>query len=430
MRFLYALFIGLAASSLAATSNVPLNSDQAIVKKLTLEQKIGQLIMMAVPINDADPQLPAKLEKWHWHPNSGTEYARQLLEKYHIGSVLFIMDGTIASQVEVTNYLNKHNPSDLPLLFAADFEPGLNFSRISDSVALPRAGIWHEIIDCYYQSHPQIVKGSKEDKAHTLFFELGKTLGRQASYMGVQIVFAPVVDVNSNPNNPVINTRAFGCTPEKVIECAIPFMQGLENEGILPVIKHAPGHGDTTADSHYDLPVVKKTRKQLDQIELKPFKTLIKKGAPAVMTGHLLVPAIDSQLPCSISADMIQGLLQKEFGFDGLVFCDALNMRALKAYGTSGELAVQAFKAGTHQLVGPYDVPMAYDALLAAVHKGEISVKELDARVAKIVRYKCLLQKPEPLDAQQAKKMVTSADMHLVIKRLRDLAEAAEQKEK
>ncbi len=398
----------------SSSTCLPLNFERGgkkVLASLSLDEKIGQLIMMAVPINDDDPALKENLQKWHWHPSLCKEYARELIEKYHIGSVLFIMNGTIATQIATTNYLNAHNASSLPLLFAADFEPGLNFSRITDAVPLPRAAEWGAVGD------------------EKLLYELGKTLGHQAYAMGIQVVFAPVVDIHSNPQNPVINTRAFGTTPEKVISCAVPFMRGMEREGVLPVIKHAPGHGNTNTDSHKELPVIADSLSALNNNELLPFKTLIKLGAPAVMTGHLLAPAIDRRLPCSLSANMVQGILQKEFGFKGLVFCDALNMQALNGVGDNHDLAIAAFAAGTHQLVGPYDVPAACQALKEAVMIGDISEEELDERVAKIIRFKLLLPMPNQLDPEKVKKEVTSPEMYAALNRLRELQKEAQKKD-
>jgi beta-glucosidase-like glycosyl hydrolase len=231
-----------------------------------------------------------------------------------------------------------------------------------------------------------------------LIYQMGHDIGRQMRRLGVHINFAPVVDINNNPGNPVINFRSFGEDRENVAGKSMMYLKGLEDAGVLGVLKHFPGHGDTDTDSHYALPVIPYKRSRLDSLELFPFTYGIEHGAGAIMSAHLHVPALDStpQMPSSLSDPIINGLLRQEMGFRGLVFTDALNMRGASDYFKPGDLEVKALLAGNDVLLMPDDVSKAINAIRKEVKRGNISEDYLDEKVKKILLLKDWLGLREP----------------------------------
>lgn len=217
--------------------------------------------------------------------------------------------------------------------------------------------------------------------------------------MGVHINFAPVADINTNPNNPVINHRSFGDNPENVSQKTAAFAQGLHDAGIIACAKHFPGHGDTDVDSHYDLPLIRHDIDRLHDIELTPFKHLIANHIPAIMTAHIAVPSLRScelrragpalekgtNIPASLSYNVVTGLLKKELGFTGLVVTDGLGMRGVTQQYEQGYVELNALLAGNDILLCPVDVPCAIDLIMHAIESKQFSEDELDARVLKIL---------------------------------------------
>ncbi|MCK4934241.1 MAG: hypothetical protein KAR79_01515 [Simkaniaceae bacterium] len=321
------------------------------VDHMSVEEKIGQLFII---------------------PLSPKHDPYDVIEKYHIGGVILKGDDLIA-QMKCLQALQK--TVKIPLLCCVDAENGLA-QRIPGVCQFPKNLTLGAINDC------------------ELIYELGKEMGRQCNIIGAHVNFAPVVDVNSNPKNPIIHMRAFGDDPTKVAKFGELIMQGLHDRGVLSACKHFPGHGDVSIDSHIALPIAK-----LDKNALYPFKHLVEKGVHGVMSAHLALPEI-SDLPASLSPKVLQDILLGEMGFEGLIFSDALNMKALSKHFSDEEIAVLAFDAGTSCLlygdhIAPNiekilheSLPKAFFALKNAFISGRLSLKTLDQRVLKILEKK------------------------------------------
>lgn len=324
---------------------------------LTTEQKVGQLLLAGI------------------EGTAAGEDAIQAVQHIQAGGVILFSRNvdTCAQTAQLVSELKALNGQHVPLLIAADEEGGL-VSRMPKEVRdLPSAYTFGKTGD--------------EELCH----RLGQALAAQCAALGINIDFAPVADVWSNPNNTVIGTRSFGTDGETVARLVPQVMAGLSESGVIPVIKHFPGHGDTAADSHYDLPVVTKTLEELEELELLPFRAALDAGAPAVMAAHLLVQEVDDTLPASLSPKVVDGLLRDALGFDGVVFTDDLTMGAISNTYGMGEAAVLAVEAGCDVLLvchGADNLRQAYDALLEAVNSGRISAERLDESVTRILKLK------------------------------------------
>ncbi len=325
----------------------------SIYKKLSLEDKIGQLFMV-----------PAYSNKDEEH----TASVMKLIKKYHIGSLIF-MQGNPMAQAKLTNEYQAI--SKVPLLIGIDAEWGLNM-RLDSTYRFP----WNMTLGAI--------------KNDSLLIALGKRVGEQCKRLGIHVNFAPVVDVNTNPQNPIIGNRSFGQDPKNVAAKALAFMQGIQSQNVLTTAKHFPGHGDTSTDSHQELPVVLHSKSYIDSIDLAPYKTLIKNGLTGVMVAHLNVPSLDSELnlPTSLSANVINKLLKKDLGFKGLVFTDALNMKGVANFGKSTTVDLKAFIAGNDVLMFSDDVPKAIKKIKEAIKDGKITSSRLEASVKKILMAK------------------------------------------
>ncbi len=334
---------------------------QKTLKSLSLRQKLGQLFSFVPGTEDIvvdGTVMPT--------PKSTPAEIEQLIKKYHVGGVLFIRRTTIAEHINLVNTWQQM--SDIPLLVIEDLEWGLTM-RLDDAINFPR----------------NMTLGAIQDT--NLIYELGQKIGRECALIGVGMNLAPVVDVNCNPQNPVINYRSFGEDPEMVAEYGALFMQGLQDTGILACAKHFPGHGDTEIDSHLTLPLVPHPLERLEKVELIPFKELINRGVDAVMCGHLMIPALDKLNISTFSPAIMDTLLQKKLGFKGLIATDALCMGALGA-PAPGDAELRAFLAGSDLLICSMNIPLAIERLASAVESGIITHQEVDKRVLKILRAK------------------------------------------
>lgn len=325
----------------------------SLLRSMTLEEKIGQLFM-----------IPA-------YSNRGTvhrDHLEQIIKKYHPGGVIFFQ-GSPYKQARLTNHLQA--VSKTPLLVAMDAEWGLGM-RLDSTMDFPR----------------NMTLGAVT--ADSLIYRMGKEIGRQCRRLGVHINFAPVVDINNNPRNPVIHTRSFGENKKRVARKGYRYMQGLMDEKVFAVAKHFPGHGDTDKDSHKALPVVNHTKKRLDTLELFPFKYLIKKGVKGIMVAHLYIPALETQsgLPSSLSPSIINDLLYDSLDYKGLVFTDALNMRGVTKNYDPGEAEVRALKAGEDVLLFSKDIAKAVKSIKKAVEKGEITEELIEEKAKKLLYLK------------------------------------------
>lgn len=324
----------------------------SVFDKMTTDERIGQLFMVIA------------------NPKSDTRNMQRLMRyvnEIKIGGILF-HKGDPATQAQVTNRLQK--AARVPLLISLDGEWGLSM-RLSGTTRFPK----------------NMMLGAIQD--NNLIREYGREVARQCKEMGIQVNFAPDMDINSNTANPVIGLRSFGENPDSVAAKGIAYAAGLEGEGILSVAKHFPGHGDTSEDSHYTLPAVYHDRARLDSVELFPFRRYIQEGFAGMMTGHLYVPSLDRtrNRPVSLSPKVVAGLLQKEMGFEGLCFTDALAMKGATAR-KSDNPSVQALLAGNDILLAPAAPVTDFNAVKAALDEGILQMKDIEARCLKILRYK------------------------------------------
>jgi len=322
--------------------------------KMTLKEKIGQLFIHTVPLHDTE---------------ANRKNIRNAIKEYKIGGILF-SDGKVVNQVTLTNYAQEL--ADIPLMITFDGEWGLNM-RLKEIPAFSR----NRVMGCIQDNE--------------LLYEYGKEVARQFREIGVHVNFAPVADVDNNPLNPVINTRSFGGDVRNVTGKVIAYSRGLEDGGVLSVSKHFPGHGDTNVDSHKALPVLKFTRERLDSIEMYPFRKAIEAGLGGVMVGHLEIPAL-SKKPSSLSPEILD-ILQEEFGFKGIAFTDALEMK-----GVSNNLNVcaQALMAGNDMLLPPRNLKREMDGVLAAVKEGKLTEEYLTEKCRKVLTFKYALGLHEP----------------------------------
>jgi beta-N-acetylhexosaminidase len=341
---------------------------EATIAKMTLEEKVGQLIFATYHGSFTATDAPAYTDMMHD------------VEKLHVGGFINITQssplGIVKSQAYPTAVLTNQlqGKSKLPLLIGADFERGTAM-RLDEGTSFPTA-------------MALAAAGNPKDA-----YTMGKITALEARAAGIQWIYAPDSDVNNNPDNPIINTRSFGENPQKVAEYVSAFIRGVQENGGLATAKHFPGHGDTAADSHIDLPVIHADRERLESLELVPFRAAIAAGADSIMTGHLSIPALepDSNTPATLSSNILTGLLRKELGYQGLVVTDAMDMGGITVRFAPGEAAVRAFVAGADALLMPPVPDAAFDALRDAVKSGRISRERLDASVRRILQAKARL---------------------------------------
>ncbi|WP_153797593.1 glycoside hydrolase family 3 N-terminal domain-containing protein [Foetidibacter luteolus] len=325
----------------------------SVFNTLNKNQKIAQLMIIRA------------------HSNLGDDHVKKvtrLIKKYHVGGLCFFQGGPVR-QANLTNFYQ--GISKVPLMITIDGEWGLGM-RLDSVISFPR----------------QLMMGAVQDAQ--LVYEFGKAVGAQCKRLGIHVNFAPDVDVNNNPANPVINDRSFGEDKYKVALFGVEYMKGLQEQGVLACAKHFPGHGDVAVDSHFDLPVINKSRAQLDSLELYPFVELIKAGVGSVMNAHLYVTVIDTtqNLATSISQKNVTGLLKDELGFKGLTFTDALEMKGVTKFYPGGQISLQSLIAGNDMLCLPDDIEGSLKLVKQAIKAGRLQWDDIDARVKKVLLYK------------------------------------------
>ncbi|MGA2095822.1 MAG: glycoside hydrolase family 3 N-terminal domain-containing protein [Candidatus Acidiferrum sp.] len=341
---------------------------ETTLANMTLDEKVGQVIFATYHGSFTATDAPVYADMM------------RLVEKLHVGGFINITQGSplgiVKSQAYPTAVLTNQlqAKSKLPLLVGADFERGTAM-RLDEGTSFPTA--------------MALAAGGNPKDA----FTMGKITALEARAVGIQWIYAPDSDVNNNPDNPIINTRSFGEDPAKVAEFVTEFVRGVQENGGLATAKHFPGHGDTAADSHIDLPVIRADRDRLEKLELVPFRAAIAAGTDSIMTGHLSIPALepDANTPATLSSNILTGLLRKELGFEGLVVTDAMDMGGITVRYAPGEAAVRAFTAGADVLLMPPVPDAAFDALRDAVHSGRISHARLDESVRRILQAKARL---------------------------------------
>ena len=372
----------IAALSVVVSAQEPRSLDrpaerwvQDTFKSMSVEEKVGQMIVSSFQSNytsTESDEFETMVKAVHdykvggFHVFGGTERVPQVLLNPTYGAV------TLGSPFTAASLLNRLQAvAKVPLLNTADFEAGVGF-RIAGATTFPRL----------------MAFGATRDER--LAQEAGRVTGEEARALGVHVNFAPVVDVNNNPRNPVINTRSYGEDPDLVGRLASAYIRGMQAAGVSATLKHFPGHGDTDVDSHLGLPIITHPRARLDQIELAPFRAGIASGADAVMTAHIELPELDPtpKTPTTLSAPIVQGLLRKELKFDGLIYTDSMGMAGVAALYDPGEAAVLAVKAGNDVILHSPDDGAAFAAVVEAVKKGEIPQAQVDASVLRILRAK------------------------------------------
>ena len=336
----------------------------SVFRSLSFEERLGQLIMIRA------------------HSNLGADHeaaVERLVRNYHVGGICFFQ-GTPSAQVRLVN--RYQGVARLPMMIATDGEWGLNM-RMKSVTPFPR----------------QLMLGAIRN--NNLIYEMGQEVARQMHRVGVHINFAPVVDVNNNPNNPVIGTRSFGEDRINVALKGVQYMKGMQDHGIVACAKHFPGHGDTDVDSHYDLPTISHDLPRLDSIELYPFKALVDQGVGSIMVAHLQVPALEQRehYPTSLSPATIKGMLQTELNFHGLTFTDGLGMKGVTKHFENGEVEANALLAGNDILLLPENLANAEERIKAYIAEGRLSEADINRKVKRVLRakYRMGLQRFDPL---------------------------------
>jgi len=341
----------------------------SVYNSLNDAERIGQLFMVAAYSGGKD---------------YNQDKITALINAHQIGGLIF-MQGTAEAQAEQTNQYQQM--AQVPLLIGMDAEWGLGM-RLTGVKNL---------------SHSMLI-GATHDTL--LAYRVGAAVAAQCKRLGVHIDFAPVVDVNNNPDNPIINARSYGEDKKWVAKLGIAYMKGLQDNGVMACAKHFPGHGDTKTDSHQDLPVINKSLQELDTLELYPFQRLINAGIKSVMVAHLSVPALEAtpNIPTTLSNAVVTDLLKERMGFKGLVFTDALNMQGVAKFFPAGEVDLRAFLAGNDVLLFSQDVPTGIAKIKAAVDSGLVTHKDLEIRVRKILaaKYDAGLSRFHPLNSFNA----------------------------
>ena len=329
----------------------------SVFSTLSNDEKLGQLMVIRLSSIGSDRKVTFY-----------DEAVADAINKYNIGGICLFQGGPV-TQAE---YVNRFQAlARTPLLICIDAENGLGM-RMDSVTGLPR----------------QMMMGAVQNPQ--LIYEYGRWVGEQCKRAGIQVNYAPVVDINNNPDNPVINDRSFGENKYKVAEYGVMYMKGMQDVGVMACAKHFPGHGDVAVDSHYDLPVINKTREQLDSLELYPFREMFKAGVGSVMIAHLFIPAIDNTAnrATSLSYNNVTKLLRDELGYKGLTFTDALEMQGVKKFFPDGEASAESLIAGNDMLCLPGDIPGSIEAIKKAIKKKKLSWKEVDERVKKVLHAK------------------------------------------
>ncbi len=331
----------------------------SVMNTLSLEQRIAQLMVVRVPLDMNNKQ--------------AKEFSSQM-NGYGVGGVCFFV-GTAERQAPMTKMFQ--NDAKVPLLVCIDGEWGLGM-RLKDMYSFPRNAEF----------------GKMPHTADSIVYRMGEEIGRQCREMGIHINFAPVVDINSNPKNPVIGTRSFGTDRERVAQLGIMYALGQQSQGVMAVAKHFPGHGDTDADSHFELPVINHTPEYIDSIDTYPFRRLIDAGVGGIMVAHLQVNALDPSRPSTLSRPIVTDLLKNRLGFDGLIITDGMDMKGVTNSFGGGEGEFQAMMAGNDILLLPPDVPQAIARIKSAAQGDDSVLAAVDYHCRRVLHAKYKYVKP------------------------------------
>ncbi len=325
----------------------------SIYNKMSLEEKVGQLFMVSAYSN-RDSTEANSIDK--------------LVQDYKVGGIIFFQGGPVR-QAKLTNRYQAK--AKVPLFIAIDAEWGLSMR-----------------LDSTYRYPWNMTLGAIQDLK--LVEKVGENMGKESKRMGIHFNFAPVIDINTNPKNPIIGFRSFGESKVSVTDKAIALMQGEQSQGVFCTGKHFPGHGDTSTDSHKTLPTVDFSKERIDLVELYPYKRMFDEGLASVMVAHLNIPSLEptENLPTSISHNVVTDLLKNQLGFEGIIFTDALGMKGASNSKGPGDIDLAAFMAGNDILLCPDDVPLAIEKIKTAYNEGAISEDRLAYSAKKILHYK------------------------------------------
>lgn len=324
---------------------------------LSLEEKVGQMIFAGIKGTDI------------------TNETKKIISTHQVGGIILFKDNlkNANQSVSLLNAIKQENTNNKVPLFLGVDEEGGRISRLPELTKLP--------------TNEEL--GKRNDIS--LSYNIGKLLGKELSAFGFNLDFAPVLDINSNPDNPIIGDRSFGKDAELVSELGLQMMKGIQSEQVISVIKHFPGHGDTAVDSHKELPIIQKSLEELQALELIPFKHAVEQGAEVVMVGHILLPKIDSTYPASISERIITDVLREQLGYEGIIITDDMTMKAILNNLEIGESAVSAVKAGNDIVLVAHNyanVKKAIDSIIKAIEDGEITEQRIDESVKRILSIK------------------------------------------
>jgi beta-glucosidase-like glycosyl hydrolase/CubicO group peptidase (beta-lactamase class C family) len=355
-RLSYSLILFFSCYLSAAQTNKAQTWADSIYKTLSEDERIAQLMVVRLSTIDSKTKQVTFFD----------QQVADLVKQYNIGGIC-VFQGSPVKQTSILNSLQAM--ARTPILVCIDAEWGVGMRMIDSVLPLPK----------------QMMLGAVQDP--NIIYQYGRIVGEQCKRVGIQVNYAPVVDINNNPNNPVINDRSFGEDKYKVAAYAIQYMKGMQDVGVMACAKHFPGHGDVAVDSHYDLPVIKKSMQELDSLELYPFRQIFKAGIGSVMIAHLSVPAIDNtpNKPTSISKNNVTTLMREQLGYQGLSFTDALEMQGVKKYYPDGEASVQSLIAGNDMLCLPGDVPLAITKIKEAITKGQLTWADIEAHCKKVL---------------------------------------------
>lgn len=325
----------------------------SVYKKLNRREKIAQLMVLRLSERSGDSAI------------FYTKEVSRYIQKYNIGSIC-LFQGKAIQQALTVNQLQQQ--ARTPLMVCIDGETGVGM-RFDDILRFPN----------------QLTLGAVANA--DLAYQMGHAMGIQCKRAGIQVNYAPVVDINNNPANPVINVRSFGESKYKVARFGIALTQGMQQAGVMACAKHFPGHGDVSVDSHYDLPVIPKSKLQLDSLEIYPFKEMIKAGVGSMMMGHLYIPAIDATVnqASSLSKKNVTDLVRNDLGFKGINFTDALEMKGVAKFYPQGEAAAQSLIAGNDMLCLPGDIKGSIKRIRKAIRKKELSWEDIQAKVNRVL---------------------------------------------
>ena len=334
--------------------------------RLTLDQWVDSVFNSLTP-----EQRIAQLMVRRAHSNLGPNHVAKVtsdIQEYNVGALCFFQGGPLR-QANLTNFYQ--GIAKTPLMITIDGEWGVGM-RLDSVTKFPY----------------QLTLGAMDDQR--LVYEMGLAVGEQCKRLGIHVNYAPVVDINNNPNNPVIGYRSFGEDKYKVAKFGVAYMKGMQDAGIMACAKHFPGHGDVDVDSHLDLPVINKNREQLDSMELYPFREIFNAGIGSVMVAHLSIPAIDAteHVATSISKNSVTGVLRNDLNYQGLTFTDALEMKGVAKYFPGGVISVEALIAGNDMLCLPEDVGKAIDAIKDAIKENKLSWDDINSKVKKVLKAK------------------------------------------